>query len=75
MMPEPGDRPPGFYIGPGRCFALVYDRNLQSHHCLEPLEWTGRYRTPKKDAWFVVWSCEDHRCELTGLRRVGQRRR
>jgi hypothetical protein len=73
-MPEPGERSPGFYVEPNRGWALVYDRNLQSDHCLEPPEWTGRYRTPKKYAWFVVWSC-DHSAELTGLRKIGQRRR
>ena len=47
-MPQPGDRSPGFFIEPSRCWAFVYDHNLQSTHCREspspraagtPLEW------------------------------------
>jgi hypothetical protein len=34
-MPQPGDRSPGFFIEPSRCWAFVYDHNLQSTHCHE----------------------------------------
>ena len=30
-----GDRSPGFFNGPSRCCARVYDHNLQSTHCAE----------------------------------------
>jgi hypothetical protein len=35
LPPRPGDRSPGFFIEPTRCWAFVYDHNLQSTHCRE----------------------------------------
>ena len=34
-MPQPGDPCPGFVVEPGRCWQIVYDRNLQAAHCPE----------------------------------------
>ncbi len=32
-MPRPGDRFPGYFVGPSRCWTFVFDHNLQSTHC------------------------------------------
>jgi hypothetical protein len=32
-MPEPGDPCQGFVVDVGRCWQMVYDRNLQADHC------------------------------------------
>ena len=29
MPPRPGDRSPGFFVEPSRCWAFVYEHNLQ----------------------------------------------
>jgi len=34
-MPQPGDPCPGFIAEPGRCWQMVYDRNLQANHYAE----------------------------------------
>ena len=50
MTPRPGDRSPGFFIEPSRCWAMVYDHNLQSTdraeetHLLRTLALTQRGR-------------------------------
>jgi hypothetical protein len=33
-MPDPGDPCPGFVVDVGRCWQMVYDRNLQADHLL-----------------------------------------
>ena len=56
-MPEPGDVCPGFIAEAGRCWRMVYDHNGQATHCAEASAWTGRWRSPKGDRWFIVWAC------------------
>jgi hypothetical protein len=74
-MPQPGDRSPGFYIEPGRCWAHTYDHNLQSTHCAETPTLTGRWLSPRSDGqWWRVWSCGDHVAGLTAVREFGRRR-
>jgi len=70
-LPRPGDRSPGFMAEPGRCWALVYSRQLQSTHCQEAPAYTGRWFTPKGDKWFRVWACHEHLEGLTGIRQFG----
>ena len=70
-MPQPGDRSPGFMAEPSRCWAMIYDRNLQSTHCRETPSWTGRWFSPKGDRWWRVWACPDHLEGLTGIRHFG----
>ena len=70
-MPLPGDSCPGFIAEPGRCWQMVYSRQLQATHCHERPSWTGRWFTPKGDRWFRVWACPDHLEGLTGLRQFG----
>ena len=72
--PGPGDRHPGFMAEPSRCWALVYNRQLQATHCRGETTWTGRWFSPRGDQWWRVWSCPDHLDGLTGLRQFGQRR-
>ena len=52
----PGDSCPGFIVDVGRCWRMVYDRNLQSDHCYEAPSWTGRWFSPKGDRWWRVWT-------------------
>jgi hypothetical protein len=73
-MPTAGDVSPGFIAEAGRCWAMVYDHNLQATHCDERPAWTGRWRSPKGDRWWQVWACPDHLEGLTGLREFGRRR-
>jgi hypothetical protein len=75
MPPRPGDRSSGFFIEPSRCWALVYDHNLQSTHWLEAPAFTGRWLSPRGDGrrW-RPWSCSDHLEELTAVREFGRRR-
>ncbi len=74
-MPVPGDRSPGFIAEPGRCWALTYDRNLQSTHCREEPTLTGRWFSPRGDStWWRVWACPGHLDGLTGIRQFGGRR-
>jgi hypothetical protein len=64
-MPPPGDRSPGFFIEPSRCWAFVYDHNLQSTHCRENRSFTGRWHSPKRDGtWWRVWTGEAFRRTL-----------
>jgi len=51
----------------------TFRANLATIHCTEPPAWTCRWRSPKGDAWFLVWACPDHLEGLTGLREFGRR--
>jgi hypothetical protein len=53
---------------------MVYDHNLQATHCDDAPRWTGRWRSPGGDRWWMVWACPDHLDGLTGLREFGRRR-
>ena len=59
FTPRPGDRSPGFTADVSRCWAMVYDRNLQSTHCHETPLWTGRWFAPRGDKWWRVWACPE----------------
>ena len=59
-MPQPGDPCPGFTVDVGRCWQMVYDRNLQANHCPEAPSWTGRWFSPRGDRWWRVWACDGH---------------
>jgi hypothetical protein len=70
-MPRPGNVHPGFTVEPGRCWRLIYSRQLQATHCAGQPTWSGRWRSPKGDRWFLVWACQKHLDGLTGLRQLG----
>ena len=70
-MPSSGDPCPGFIAELGRCWQMVYSRQLQATHCQEQPSWTGRWFSPRGDRWFRVWACPDHVDGLTGLRQFG----
>ena len=75
VMPQPGDRSPGFLIEPSRCWAFVYDHNLQCTHCCEQPPFTRRLHSRKRDGtWWRVWSCEGHIDGLTAVRKFGRSR-
>lgn len=46
MPSRPGDRSPGFFVEPSRCWAMVYDHNLQSTRRGIPTH-TGRWLSPR----------------------------
>ena len=71
-MPAPGDPCPGFIAEHGRCWQMVYSRQMQATHCQERPSWTGRWFTPGADRWFGVWACPEHLDGLTGLREFGR---
>ena len=58
---------------PGRCWALVYDRNLESTDCAEASKYSGRSHSPRREGqWWRVWSCADHIDGLTAVREYGR---
>jgi hypothetical protein len=69
-MPKPADLCPGFIAEPGRCWRMVYSKQLQATHCNEPVAWRGRYRSPKGDKWWTVWACGRHTDGLVGIRKL-----
>ena len=58
-MPQPGDLLTAFCPQPGRCFRMVYDRNLQADHCRQKPEWKGVWRDVKGRSWYVG-ACWEH---------------
>ena len=70
-MPEPGDPCPGFIAVAGRCWRMVYSKQLQATHYRGTPSWTGRWLSPRGDRRFRVWACADHLEGLTGLRQFG----
>lgn len=67
-MPEPGDLITAFSPQPGRCFRMIYSRQLQATHCYEPAPWRGRWKDAKGKL-HQVWACEGHAAGLEGARR------
>jgi hypothetical protein len=53
-MPEPGDPCPGFIADVGRCWQMIYSRQLQATHCHDTPSWTGRWFSPRGDRWWRV---------------------
>jgi hypothetical protein len=75
-MPRPGDRSPGFFVEPSRCWAFVYDHNLQGTYCREAPSFKGRRHSPARNGkWWRLWSCPDHIDCLTAVRELGRSRR
>jgi hypothetical protein len=73
-LPGPATAPPGFFVEPSRCWAFVYDHNLQGTHCREVPTHTGRWHSPRGDGqWWRVWSCNAHIPCLTAAREFGRR--
>ncbi len=69
-MPVPGDLVPySFTAMPGRCLRMIYDHNLQAHHCPEPSVWRGRWRDAKGKVHRVE-ACPEHAEGLEGVRRT-----
>jgi hypothetical protein len=71
VKPQPGQVCLGFMAEAGRCWAMVYDHNLQATHCRDAT-WTGRWRSPRGDRWWRAWACPDHLEGLTGVREFGR---
>ena len=46
-MPQPGDLITAFSPQSGRCFRMVYSRQLQATHCHEPPAWKGIWKDRK----------------------------
>jgi hypothetical protein len=62
-MPEPGDLITAFVPQPGRCFRMVYSRQLQATHCRQPPAWKGQWRDAK-GTWYVE-ACRTHAPKVT----------
>ena len=46
---------------PSRCWAFVYDYNLQGTHCHDRTTYPGSwFALANGDSWWHVWSCEHH---------------
>ena len=71
MMPQPGERHPGFVAQVDRCWAFVYSKQLQATHCRQAPTHTGRWFAKSGDPWWRVWSCQAHLEGLTGIRQFG----
>jgi hypothetical protein len=61
LPPCPGDPCPGFTAEPGRCWRMVYSKQLQATHCAGAPSWTGRWFSPRGDRWFRVGLSESPR--------------
>jgi hypothetical protein len=58
-MPELGDFITAFSPQPGRCFRMVYSRQLQATHCYELPVWKGIWKDRKGRSWYVEL-CREH---------------
>ncbi len=58
-VPRRGDVSPSFIAEVGWCWRMLYDRDLQATHYDKRPVWTGRWRSPRDDCWWVVWVCPD----------------
>jgi len=63
-MPEPGDLQRGFFIAPGRCFRMVYSRQLQATHCYESPARRGVWRDAKGRSHYAE-ACREHAPKAT----------
>ncbi len=52
-MPQPGDLLEAFAPLPGRCFRMVYSRQLQADHCHREPSWKGIWADVKGKNWYV----------------------
>jgi hypothetical protein len=68
-MPVPGDLITAFSPQPGRCFRMVYSRQLQATHCRQPPAMRGRFLDANGRV-HRVWACDRHAEALEGVRRV-----
>jgi hypothetical protein len=64
-MPQPGDLITAFSVQPGRCFRMVYSRQLQATHCDEPAPWRGWWKDAKGQTHRVS-ACGGHAGALEG---------
>ena len=75
VPPRSGDRSPGFFNEPSRCWEVVYDHNLQSTHCAEaPTYRDALALTSRRRAIWRVWACSEHLAGLAAVREFGRRR-
>ena len=63
-MPELGDLITAFSPQPGRCFRMVYSRQLQASHCRQPPLWKGIWRDRTGKSWYVQ-ACRKHAPKVT----------
>lgn len=60
FSPQPGDLITAFSVQPGRCFKMVYSRQLQATHCRrQPPAWKGVWRDATGRSWYVE-ACREH---------------
>ncbi len=63
-MPKPGALITAFSPQPGRCFRMVYSRQIQATHCRQPPAWKGQWRDANGRTWYVE-ACRDHAPKVT----------
>jgi hypothetical protein len=63
-MPQPGDLITAFSPQSGRCFRMVYSRQLQATHCHESPAWKGIWKDAKGKSWYVE-ACREHASKLS----------
>jgi hypothetical protein len=68
-MPEPGDLITAFSPQPGRCFRMLYSRQLQATHCRGEPAWKGVWRDRTGKSWYVE-ACRHHCRRLRATRRT-----
>jgi hypothetical protein len=64
-MHEPGDLITVFSPQPGRCFRMVYSRQLQATHCRQPPGWKSQWRDANGLTWDVE-ACREHAPKVSG---------
>ena len=69
-MPAPGELIEAFSPQPGRCFRMVYSRQLQSTHCRGEAAWKGLWTDRKGASWYVE-ACREHAPKVTSAASVG----
>ncbi len=62
--PEPGDLISAFSPQPGRCFLMIYSRQLEADHCRQEPAWKGQWRDAKGHTWYVE-ACRKHAPKLS----------
>jgi hypothetical protein len=64
QMPQPGDLISAFSVQPGRCFRMIYSRQLQATHCRQPPAWKGAWKDAKDKSRYLE-ACRDHAPKLS----------
>jgi hypothetical protein len=70
-MPQSGKPCPDFIAEAARSWQNLYQLAAPSNPLPRAADVDGRWRSPKGDRWWQVWTCDGHTEGLTGLRQFG----